>query len=137
LGSCATSTTSALAKAEKGSVEFFRNEDELTLWQDEDWDAAFFSGPYIEAGEWIKIVLASRIYTVKQQLLKERGTVAIDVRPHDDEFLYNPKSVNVAEIKEMRKERGYKVSVSVIEEFLGLLTDNVDPKWIEAAKKLK
>jgi hypothetical protein len=127
----------ALAKKSKGSDEFFRNEDQLYIWDDASEEAAFFSGPRIEAGEWMKIVIDLRIYAVKQQLQKERGRVKIDVRPHDWELLYDPNRIDVRTIKEMRQERGYEIDVSVIEKLLALMTDHVDPKWIAAAKKLK
>jgi hypothetical protein len=122
-----------LAKKSKGSEEFFRNEDKLAIWNDDDGEA-FGS---IEAGLWMRIVIDACIYAVKQQLLKERDKVKVDVRPDDWELLYDPKRIDVSEIKEMRKDRGYKVDVSVIEKLLGLMTDHVEPAWLAAAKKLK
>ena len=127
----------ALAKQHKAAEELFRNEDGTKITdKDDGWDAAFDGGPYIEAGEWTKLVIDARICAVAKALETQRGAVKVEVCGDGGEYPFDAKHF-LGEIKELRKERGYSVDPEVIKAFLDLLTDEVDPAWIAAAAKLK
>jgi hypothetical protein len=111
---------------------FFENEDGTLLDDPDDgWDAAFDCGPYIEAGEWVKLAVDARILAVAKTLGAERGKVKLVVAGDGGEAAETPAHWR-KEIAALRKEREYAAPpAAVIKKFLGVLTDEIDPTWIK------
>jgi HEAT repeat protein len=126
----------ALAKSEKGGKEFFVNTDGTAIWDDDGWQCVFDAGPYIEAGEWLKMMIDDTCRTVEAALRKRFPKISLELCGHDG--LYPLSFDRYAEsIEDLREERGYSVDDKVVERFVHLFAKSPDKRWLGIFKPKK
>jgi hypothetical protein len=128
----------ALAEANPEDEPFFTNEDEVAIYDEEEgWDAAFDCGPYMEAGEWVKLMVDDSIRAIGEKLASDPASQGIQVELCGNDGLF-PLTIRdyTKEIREQREERDYRVEAELVKRFIALFTDKPDTAWLKAAAKL-
>ena len=126
------------AKENLDALEFFINEDEVSIYEEGDgWDCAFDCGPYIEAGEWVKLMVDDIIIKMKEKYQNhpDYKEIKIEFCGHDGLYPHNIEH-NLEDIRELREEREYSVKPEIIKNYFSLFTDKPEESWLKAAKSI-
>lgn len=127
----------ALAMANPGSGSFFENEEGTPIFNEHNgWDCAFDCGPYMEAGQWVKLMIDDQIRLLEEKLGKDPAHAGIEIEICGHDGLY-AKEIDyyLNTLQELRTERGYSIEPALINSFIALFNDKPEAGWMKAVQE--